>query len=265
MKARGTVLEKILNKKFAEVQRLRQEKDLEEMRRQVRDCPPALDFAAALRNAPHAAVIAEIKKASPSAGQLKASVDPAALAGEYKAGGAAALSILTDRPFFGGCLDDLACVRKAVDLPLLRKDFIVDPLQVYEARLAGADAVLLIVAALEEETLAGLFTLSVSLGLTPLVEVHNEEELGTALKIKAPVIGINNRNLKTLEVSLETCLGLRPMIGDGVLTVAESGINTRGDLEALKEAGFDAFLIGTALMRSNDPRAALAGLCGAGA
>ena len=178
----------------------------------------------------------------------------------YKDHGASAISVLTDGPFFGGSLDDLKAVRKAVDLPILRKDFIIDPVQLYEALAHGADAVLLIVAALRPHRLSELFGLAMGLGLSVLVEVHNQEELQEALALRPTLLGINNRNLKTLEVNLNTCLDLKASAGAEALLVAESGIKGPEDIKRLHEGGLEAFLIGTSIMLAEDPGAALAAL-----
>ena len=264
MSVKGTVLEKILDKKMDEVARLKQETDIHTLRLQAEATAPARDFTASLRQAPHTAVIAEIKKASPSAGTLKSDVRIDHWAGEYQKGGAAALSVLTDGPFFGGHLDDLKQARQAVGLPILRKDFIIDPLQVYQARAAGADAILLIVAALDRSLLHDLYQQALALGLTALVEVHQEEEIDAALALNPPLLGINNRDLTTLEVSLETCLKLRPRVTNGALVVAESGIKGPQDVARLRSHGLNAFLVGTLLMQAPDPRAMLDALCRAG-
>ena len=264
MTVKGTVLEKILDKKAEEVARLKQDIDFHDLRRQAETAPPAHDFIASLREAPRNAVIAEIKKASPSAGTLKNDLRVDHWADQYQQGGAMALSVLTDGPFFGGHMEDLIQARRAVNLPILRKDFMMDPVQIYQARAAGADAILLIVAALDQALLKDMFDQAVALGLTALVEVHQEKELETALALKPPLLGINNRDLTTLEVSLDTCLRLRPMVTNGTLVVAESGIKGPQDVARLRSQGLDAFLVGTLLMKSRDPRAMLDALCRAG-
>lgn len=205
-------------------------------------------------------IIAEMKRASPSAGSLRNEYEPGALARGYEAAGAAALSVLTETDYFEGSLEHLRAARGAARLPALRKDFIIDPYQVVESAAAGADALLLIVAALPGGRLGELIELSARWRVAALVEVHTEDELLRALDAGAGIIGINNRNLKTLEVTLDTALNLRDKIPSGLLTVAESGIKTSGDLKRLAAAGFDAALIGERLMRAEDPGAALAGL-----
>jgi indole-3-glycerol phosphate synthase len=208
-------------------------------------------FAGALGR-PGLALIAEHKRRSPSAGPIREDLSLAAVVSAYERGGAAALSILTEGPHFGGELDDLRTAREAASLPLLRKDFTVDPYQLTEARLAGADAVLLIVAALEEQALRDLHLRALDLGLAVLVEAHDERELETALGIDPLIVGINNRDLTTLEVDTGRALDLVRRVPDGVLKVAESGFSTRGELRDLQAAGFDAVLMGEALMRARD-------------
>lgn len=260
---KDTVLGRIIEAKRAEVEALRQGTPLMELRRRALEAPPARDFLGSLRAAPGAAIIAEIKKASPSAGQLAQDVSVAAQAQAYEQGGAAALSVLTDQAYFGGSLLDLEQAREAVALPVLRKDFTIDPAQIYEARLHGADAVLLIVAALEPGLLAELHGQALELGLTPLVEVHQPQELQTALDLRPVLLGVNNRNLKTLEVDLGTCLALSPLLPPALTAVAESGIESPADVARLRAVGYGAFLVGSALMRAGDPRAAVAALAGA--
>jgi indole-3-glycerol phosphate synthase len=209
-------------------------------------------------------VIAECKRRSPSRGILRADYDPAAIARQYAAAGAAAISVLTEPTFFDGALDHLRAVRAAVPTPILRKDFIVDEFQILEAHAAGADAILLIVAALDDATLARLHAAAVARGLAVLVEVHTEEELLRAQAAGARLIGVNSRNLKTLAVSLDTALALGARLGPGVIGVAESGIRSRADIDALAAAGYHAFLVGERFMTQPDPGAALAELVGAG-
>jgi len=259
----ASILERILAAKRAEVAALKRAGRAGELRRLAEAAPAGRDFLAALRRCPGPAVIAEIKKASPSSGRLGDGLEAAELARCYRAGGAAALSVLTDGPYFNGSLDDLVQARRAVDLPVLRKDFIIDPVQLHQARAAGADAVLLIAAALEPELLAGLYAEARGLGLCPLIEVHARVELEPVLRLEPEVVGLNNRNLADLSVSLETSLRLRPFLPAGVLAVSESGIREPQDVARLRAGGLDAFLIGTALVRSADPTAALRRLIGA--
>lgn len=230
--------------------------------------PAPRDFAEALRAASAdrgLAVISEVKRRSPSKGDLDPTLDPAAVAGEYEAGGAACLSVLTDREFFGGSPEDLRAARGACALPVLRKDFTVSRADVCDARLMGADAVLLIVAALTDRELADLLALARHLSLTPLVEVHDAEELARAFGAGATVIGVNQRNLKTFEVDHDLAVALAATFPAGVVSVAESGIRHGDDAGRLAGAGFDAVLVGETLVRSGDRRAAVADLVASGA
>jgi indole-3-glycerol phosphate synthase len=227
------------------------------------------DFMGALRAkiaAGQPAVIAEVKKASPSKGVLRADFIPADIAQSYAEGdgtlSAACLSVLTDKQFFQGSIDYLKQARASCDLPVLRKDFMVDPYQVYEARVMGADCILLIAACLDDAQMKSLEALAVSLDMAVLVEVHDEAELERALKLKTPLIGINNRNLKTFEVSLDTTLDMLAKVPADRLLVTESGITTPADVKRLRDAGVNAFLVGEAFMRAEDPGLALAQLFG---
>jgi indole-3-glycerol phosphate synthase len=234
-----------------------------EVERLAREAPPALDAEAALR-APGLSLIAEVKRSSPSKGALATIEDPAALAQEYAAGGATAISVLTERRRFGGSLDDLDAVRSAVRVPLLRKDFMVDDYQLHEARAHGADLILLIVAALSQPDLVRMQALARELGMTALVEVHDEDEAARAVDAGATGVGVNARNLKTLEVDRDTFGRLAPLLPDGVVRVAESGIT--GPLDAARHAseGADAVLVGEALVRGSDPRRAAHDIVSAG-
>ncbi|HKL78370.1 MAG TPA: indole-3-glycerol phosphate synthase TrpC, partial [Gammaproteobacteria bacterium] len=209
------------------------------------------------------AVIAEIKKASPSRGVLRADFRPVEIARSYEAGGAACLSVLTDVDFFQGADAHLREARAACSLPVIRKDFVIDPYQVSEARLLGADCVLLIVAALDDDTLAACLDRAADEGVAALVEVHDGDELDRALALGAELVGINNRDLHTFETRLETSEELAARVPAGTTLVAESGIHTRADMDRLRAAGISAFLIGESLMRADDPGAALAELIGA--
>ena len=225
--------------------------------------PPVRNFEAALRAMianGRPAVIAEIKKASPSRGVLRADFDPSAIAASYEKGGAACLSVLTDRSYFQGAPEHLTAARAACTLPVLRKDFIIDEYQVAEARALGADAILLIVAAQNDARLAVLTTCAHDLGMAVLVEAHDAAELHRALKLATPLIGINNRNLRTFDVSLATTVDLLPSIAEGKLVVTESGILAPADVAMLRTRGVHAFLVGEAFMRAADPGAALAAL-----
>lgn len=217
------------------------------------------DFAGALRNS-SPAIIAEIKKASPSRGILQPDFHPAFTAHAYEAGGAACLSVLTDKAYFQGSLHDLEATRAAVSLPVLRKDFTIDRLQVFEAAAYGADAILLIAGILEVSALQSLRELATSLGLAALVEVHNQDELQKAIDSGAEIIGVNNRNLETFEVSLDTSVRLSYLMPSHVIRVSESGIYSRADVELLRDVGFQALLVGESLMKAKDPTAALKAL-----
>ncbi|WP_334155420.1 indole-3-glycerol phosphate synthase TrpC [Tepidimonas sp.] len=228
-----------------------------------RRADPPRDFIGALRAAQaagRAAVIAEVKKASPSKGVLRADFDPATIAASYARHGAACLSVLTDVPYFQGHPDDLRQARAAAPLPALRKDFLVDPYQVWEARALGADAILLIAACLDDAQMADFEAIALELGMAVLVEVHDAAELQRAQRLRTPLIGVNNRDLRTFQVSLQTTLDLLPQLGPGRLLVAESGIAKRDDVHRLRDAGVPAFLVGEAFMRADDPGAALAAL-----
>jgi indole-3-glycerol phosphate synthase len=218
-------------------------------------------FGAALR-APGLSVIAEHKRRSPSAGVIREDLELEEVVGAYERGGARALSVLTEEAGFGGTLDDLARARRAAALPILRKDFMVDEYQVFEAAAGGADAILLIVAALTPDELAELHGLANSLGLDVLVEVHDAAELAVAAQLRPQIIGINNRDLTTLRVDLERTFELRPGVPGGTLIVAESGLRTRADIDRVRAAGIDAVLIGESLMRAEDMEAALRALLG---
>ena len=224
--------------------------------RRALDARPALDAEAALRM-PGLALIAEVKRSSPSKGALATIADPASLAAEYEAGGATAVSVLTERRRFGGSLDDLDAVRAAVRIPVLRKDFIVADYQVLEARAHGADIVLLIVAALPQTDLVRLHGLVRELGMTPLVEVHDEDETRRAVDAGAAVVGVNARNLKTLDVDPDTFSRLAPLVPDTCVRVAESGIAGPADAARYAAEGADAVLVGEALVRGADPRHAV--------
>ena len=225
---------------------------------------PALDADARLR-LPGVSVIAEVKRSSPSAGSIAEITDPAALAVDYERGGATVISVLTEKRRFNGSLDDLVTVRGAVDVPLLRKDFVVTSYQVWEARAYGADVVLLIVAALEQNALVSLLERAESLGMSALVEVHDEEELRRAVDAGARIIGVNARNLHTLDVDREAFIRLAPMLPESVVKVAESGVRGPHDVLAYAAAGADAVLVGEGLVKRHDPRQAVADLVAAGA
>jgi indole-3-glycerol phosphate synthase len=237
---------------------------IEELKAAALRAPEALDPMPRFR-ADGVSVIAEVKRSSPSKGALATIADPAALAADYQAGGAATISVLTEERRFGGSLDDLRAVRASVGIPVLRKDFIVTSYQLWEARAAGADLALLIVAALDQHQLEGLLDRAVSIGLTPLVEVHDEEEVDRALEAGAQLIGVNARNLKTLEVDRDTFSRLAPRIPDEVVRVAESGVRGPHDVFEYAKQGANVVLVGETLVRGDNPREAVADLVAAGA
>ncbi len=258
------ILNRIARVKLDEIRRAQAQRPLAEVRAQAEAMPPARDWRAALAQ-PGVQLIAEVKAASPSEGVIQAALDPEAQARAYARAGAAAISVLTDAPFFHGSLAHLRAVRAAVPVPVLRKDFILDPYQIYEARAAGADAVLLIVALLDDAQLRDALALSRELGLGTLVEVHTPTELERALAAGAEVIGVNNRDLHTFTVDLAVSEQLLPRIPRGVVRVAESGVHTPEDVVRMACAGADAVLVGTALMRADDPEALARALVHAGA
>ena len=257
------ILEKILAVKHEEVAAAKEKRPLAALRGDAESAGKPRDFIGALHakiSAGLPAVIAEVKKASPSKGVLRADFDPAAIARSYARHGAACLSVLTDMEFFQGSRDYLIQARETSGLPVLRKDFIVDPYQVYEARAMGADCVLLIVAALDDNAMVALERIAMELGMAVLVEVHDDNELERALNLQTALIGINNRNLRTFETRPETTLDLLEHIPQGKLVVTESGILASGDVERMRSAGVEVFLVGEAFMRAPDPGEALATL-----
>jgi indole-3-glycerol phosphate synthase len=259
------ILERILAVKRDEVAAAMRTWPLSALRADAEAAPPPRDFLGALRakiSAGKPAVIAEVKKASPSKGVLRENFHPAEIARSYATHGAACLSVLTDVQFFKGRGDYLKQARAASGLPVLRKDFMVDPYQVYEARAMGADCILLIAAALDDDVIEELEAIALSLNMAVLVEVHDAAELQRALRLKTPLLGINNRNLRTFETKLETTLDLLADIPPEKLVVTESGIVSRADVERMRAANVNAFLVGEAFMRADDPGAALAELFG---
>jgi indole-3-glycerol phosphate synthase len=257
----GTVLDRILDARRAAVDHRKRVLPEAALKYGVKAASPVRDFSGVLSRE-GLNVIAELKPASPSRGVIRDPFDAVALARTLAAAGAAALSVLTEPEFFGGSLKNMRDARKEIAAPVLRKDFIFDSWQVWESRANDADSFLLIVAALEQGSLIELMALGRQLGMEPLVEVHTSIELDRALAAEARMIGVNNRDLRTLEVRLETALELIELIPDDRVAVAESGLSTHGDLQRLHDAGFDAFLIGEHLMRVADPAAALADLLG---
>ena len=258
-----SILERIVAVKRTEVQAARSAIPHAEMERRARAVPPPRPFAEAIMSRTPA-VIAEAKRASPSRGVLRAGFDAAAIARSYQSAGAACLSVLTDREFFQGAPADLAAARGACTLPVLRKDFMLEAYQVLESRAMGADCILLIAACLEKKEMCALEEIAHALGMAVLVEVHDASELDAALELKTPLIGINNRNLRTFETKLETTLELLPRIPAGRTVVTESGILSRADVTRMRERGVEAFLVGEAFMRAADPGAALRDLFGTG-
>jgi indole-3-glycerol phosphate synthase len=257
------ILQRILAVKAEEIARARKEKPAAALLREAREAGPPRDFAGAMRAriaTGRPAVIAEIKKASPSRGVLREQFDPAAIATSYERHGAACLSVLTDERFFQGSLADLRQARAACGLPALRKDFTIDPYQVHEARAAGADCILLIAAALEDALMRELAGAARELGMGALVEVHDVAELERALALDTPLLGINNRDLRTFETRLETTLDLLERIPQGRIVVTESGILKPEDVRRMQDRGVNAFLVGEAFMRAADPGAELARL-----
>jgi indole-3-glycerol phosphate synthase len=258
-----SVLDEILEGVRADLAARQRSVPLERLKEVARGTASPRDALAAL-GGEDVAVIAEVKRASPSKGALAAIADPATLAMDYEAGGARVISVLTEPRRFGGSLEDLAAVREAVNVPLLRKDFVISSYQLWEARSRGADMVLLIVAALEQNALVSLVERAVSIGMVPLVEVHTEQELDRALDSGARVIGINARNLATLKVDRGVFSRLAPRVPDGIIKVAESGVRGPHDLLAYAAAGADAVLVGESLVTGKDPRSAVADLVTAG-
>ncbi|MER3413068.1 MAG: indole-3-glycerol phosphate synthase TrpC [Armatimonadota bacterium] len=256
-------LDQILADKCAEVEAAKRETPLDEVRRRAQSAPPVRSFREALLTGPHpVSLIAEVKRASPSKGTIRGDADPAELARAYERGGASCISVLTETRHFRGSPQDLVQVRDAVDLPILRKDFLFDDWQVYESRAMGADCILLIVAALTDDLLARLVDRAREVGLNVLVEVHTEEEVERAAGVAADLIGINNRDLSTFETSLETTERLAPLVPASALVVAESAIWSREDALRVARAGARAILVGEALMRAESAEQAVRELLG---
>ena len=254
------ILEKIVEVKHQEVQAARKRKSLEAVRADAEARVLTRDFLGAMRSkvaAGQAAVIAEVKKASPSKGVLRPDFIAADIAQSYAEHGAACLSVLTDQSFFQGCADYLKQARASCDLPVLRKDFMVDAYQIYESRAMGADCILLIAACLDDAQMRDLEAIALSLNMAVLIEVHDGAELDRALALRSPLLGINNRNLKTFEVSLDTTLGLQARVPADRLLVTESGITSAADVQRMRQTGINAFLVGEAFMRADEPGLAL--------
>ncbi|MBA3770552.1 MAG: indole-3-glycerol phosphate synthase TrpC [Blastocatellia bacterium] len=262
----GIFLEKILAAKRERVQKLKAEVDETELAERVvklRRDAQANRLTAAMNQAGRTNIIAEIKRSSPSKGVINAGIDVAELSRKFRDGGAAAISVLTEEDFFGGSLGDLCKVSEAVELPILRKDFIVDEFQIYESAVARADAILLIVAALDVDELETFQKIARDLKMDVVVEVHNREEMEIAASVGARIIGVNNRDLRTFEVSLDVSRELRGVAPAGALLIAESGIKTRAEILELVQLGYSGFLIGETFMRSVDPELAVRELAGA--
>jgi len=251
------ILNKILATKAIEVAAAKAKLSIEQVQKLANEQAPARDFIRAKIAAGNAAVIAEIKKASPSKGVIRADFKPAEIAKSYEQGGAACLSVLTDEQYFQGSAEYLKQARAACNLPVLRKDFMIDAYQVYEARAMGADCILLIAAALSLPKMQALESVAHSLGMAVLVEVHNGEESELALKLTTPLLGINNRNLRTFDVTLQTTLDLLALIPQGKIVVTESGIFTADDVKLMRNINVHTFLVGEAFMRQDDPGAEL--------
>ena len=258
----ATVLDKIVATKRQEIAAARKRLPEAELMRRLADAPPVRDFFAALAQKGPIRLIAEVKKASPSAGVIRADFDPVAIAMIYEQHGATCLSVLTDELYFHGRLEYLKQVREVVALPVLRKDFILDSYQLLEARAAGADAVLLIAECLDDCNLRKLHNEAIDLGMTPLVELYDPENLQRVLDAGATLVGVNNRDLRTFKVDLEHTLRLRPQIPDNCVMVSESGVRTHADVQRLAAAGVDAILVGESLMREPDIGAAVDKLLG---
>jgi indole-3-glycerol phosphate synthase len=246
------VLEEIVTEKRKEIDLARHARPFESLLDRLPTAPPVRDFAAALKAGSGMRVIAEVKKSSPSAGLIRAEFDPVAIARTYAENGAACISVLTDKPFFQGSLDDLIAVRHAVSIPVLRKDFMLDRYQVLEARVAGADCILLIAECLDDCTLRDLYFYASELGMESLVEIYDPENLERVLKLGPALVGINNRNLRTFVTDLGHSIALRNRVPADCVLVSESGIHRRADVERLEQAGIRAMLVGETLMRSPD-------------
>jgi indole-3-glycerol phosphate synthase len=257
------ILDEILDETKRTVGYCRVKVPLADLEKQASAVAAPRSLGRALRSATGMACIAEFKRRSPSKGWIHREADPVAVAAAYEAAGAAAMSVLTDTPFFGGSLEDLRKARSTARLPILRKDFVLDPYQVVEARAAGADAVLLIVAALRDQDLRELLAETELWGMEALVETHDEAEIARAVDVGARIIGINHRDLRTFEMDMDLAVRMRPKIPTDRLVVAESGIHSAADVARMREAGIDAVLVGESLMRAADPSAALRALLGA--
>ncbi len=261
----GSILEKIVNHKLVEIARSKLKTPIQELQSSIRDVAPPLDFLIALtdhKRANQISLIAEVKKASPSKGVIRDDFDPLAIALEYARNGASCISVLTDEKFFQGSLDYLKTIRQSIDLPLLRKDFILDEYQVWEARAAGADAVLLIAECLEPEQLKRLYGKITELGMTALVELYDANNIESVLACDPNLVGVNNRDLNTFEIDLYHSIRIKQALPDSIAMVSESGIFTHQDVLLMQQNGVDAILVGESLMRSQDIGAAVRELMG---
>jgi indole-3-glycerol phosphate synthase len=258
----GTILDRIVARKAERLAASKVSMPLEAVVKAAADAPAPRNFRSAIRRSAGINLIAEVKKASPSRGVLREQLDPTELARHYESAGASAISLITEEDFFLGSPAYIGEVRESVALPVLRKDFIFDPYQVYESRALGADAMLIIAAILEKDAASELVGLAGRLGMAALVEIHDESELELALNCGAEVIGINNRNLKTMEVDVGTAVRLAPLVPDGIMTVAESGISSREDVEMFDRLGLDAILVGEAIVVEDDVEAKIRLLLG---
>ena len=255
----AAILQEILENKRKEIERSKRSRPREELERRIEEAPPVRDFRLSLA-AKGFSCIAEMKRATPARGALCQSYDPGSIAREYEAGGASALSVLTDQRFFQGSWEHLVEARSNVSLPVLRKDFILDEYQILESRVIGADAVLLIAGILDQDRLIGLARACKSLGMACIAECHSREDICKSLEVGAEVIGINNRNIRDFSTDINVSLALRPLVPNGLTVVSESGIRTRDEIVQLEEAGFDAVLIGETLMGARDRSAVLRSL-----
>lgn len=258
------ILEKIVETKKKEVEAAIRARPLRDLMAAADAAPQPRDFLAALQSSPPIRLIAEVKKASPSQGMIRPDFDPVAIATDYQAAGAACISVLTDSPHFHGSLDYLTAISQAVEIPVLRKDFIIHPYQIFEARVAGADAILLIAECLNRQELRGLYQLTRDLGMAALIELYQPANLDNVLNTGTELIGVNNRDLSTFQVDLQQTLKLRKQIPSDKTLVGESGIQTRADAELLQEHGVQAMLVGESLMRQSDIQAAVRALLGTG-
>lgn len=263
IESKPDILNRILQRKAEEIAACKQQVSVDQLQQKIESASPPRGFIKALRGKQASGlsgVIAEIKKASPSKGVIRADFNPVQIAHSYAGGGAACLSVLTDRDFFQGHDDYLVAARDACDLPVIRKEFMMDSYQVYEARALGADCILLIVAALGDRTLEDLYHLSSDLGMDTLIEVHTQNELDRAMRLDVDILGINNRNLHTFETSLTTTLDLLYQLPESCLVVTESGIHTSDDVQLMRDHGVNSFLVGEAFMRAEEPGAELQAL-----